>query len=275
MDFPQAPTCQVAGDDYGIAPMQPTSFEPVTPDPAKLRRTALILVGIMVLGGFLIIKSYEKMSVQQADDTRPALIHQIRKERDLTVIRQDGKTAALFDLRGKVVVVNCLSLANPEAATRSLAVMNRLCNRLAGQDVHLITLVIDPPAAEQVVGILRDQADQLSMSPAAWWLATTDEKTMHRFVKNELKASLFPHREAGIWTYDSSVFLLDRDGHLRRAVVPQQRGGRPYVATFDFDQAAEWDAKGVLTGAGTTNVQELERLLNQTIDRLLVEERTK
>lgn len=256
--------------------MQPTSFEPVTPDPAKLRRTAFLLVGIMVLGGFLIIKSYEKMSVQQADDTRPALIHQIRKERDLTVIRQDGKTAALFDLRGKVVVVNCLSLANPEAAARSLAVMHRLRDRLAaGQDAHLVTLVIDPPAAEQVVGILRDMADRLSMPPAVWWLATTDEKTVHRFVKNELKASLFPHREAGVWIYDSSVFLLDRDGHLRRAVVPQQRGGRPYVATFDFDQAAEWDAKGILTGADTTNVQELEKLLNQTIDRLLVEERTK
>ena len=56
---------------------------------------------------------------------------------------------------------------------------------------------------------------------------------------------------------------------IRRAVVPQQRGGPPYVADFDFDEAAGFDARGVKTGNDRTNVRQLEFLLETTIDTLL------
>ncbi len=65
--------------------------------------------------------------------------------------------------------------------------------------------------------------------------------------------------------------LIDRAGHVRRAVVPQQRGGQPYVATFDFDQAARWDEEGKKTGTDRNNAAELELLLGKTIDALLTE----
>jgi hypothetical protein len=54
-------------------------------------------------------------------------------------------------------------------------------------------------------------------------------------------------------------------------VVPQKQGGPPFIATFDFEQAATWDAKGAKTGTANTNAQELEALLNATIDKLLAE----
>jgi hypothetical protein len=60
-------------------------------------------------------------------------------------------------------------------------------------------------------------------------------------------------------------------GHVRRAVVPQKVGGPPFIATFDFAQAAEWDLKGTKTGTDRSNVEELELLLNHTIDKLLAE----
>ncbi|NJM36854.1 MAG: hypothetical protein HC845_02695 [Akkermansiaceae bacterium] len=65
--------------------------------------------------------------------------------------------------------------------------------------------------------------------------------------------------------------MIDKNGHIRRAVVPQKRGGPPFVATFDFAQAASWDAKGAKTGTERNNAQELEFLLNATIDKLLEE----
>ena len=71
---------------------------------------------------------------------------------------------------------------------------------------------------------------------------------MHKFIKNELKATDFPHESNGKWIYDSSIVLIDKNGHIRRAVMPQKRGGAPYIAPFDFEQAAGWDAKGVKTG---------------------------
>ena len=54
--------------------------------------------------------------------------------------------------------------------------------------------------------------------------------------------------------------------------MPQKQGGPPFIATFDFQQAAAWDAKGAKTGTDRNNLQELEHLLNQTIDKLLVEQ---
>lgn len=249
--------------------------EPAAIDPAKLRRTAWILVAVMVIGGFFILKAYEKMAVGQSKDDRPAMIHQIRKERDLTVIRQDGQTAPLFDLRGKVIVIHCMILAEPERSLRTVQVMKRLAQSLGEfPDLQLVTLAIDPPAAEDSVKILGESAEKLGISLPHWWLATTEKKTLHKFIRNELKPSVPPHQEAGAWSFDTSVFLIDRNGHLRRAVVPQQRGGPPFVATFDFDQAAEWDANGTRTGTDLNNEQQLEKLLRDTIGLLLAEPAT-
>jgi cytochrome oxidase Cu insertion factor (SCO1/SenC/PrrC family) len=255
--------------------MNPPESEPAAVDPAKLRRTAWILVGIMVIGGFFILKAYEKMAVGQSKDNRPAMIHQIRKERDLTVIRQDGQTSPLFSLRGKVIALHCVILGEPARTQRSLEVMKRLAQSLDEfPDLQLVTLAIDPPAAEETVKTLGETAQNLGIALPHWWLATTEGKTLHKFIRNELKPSAPPHQTEEGWVFDASLFLIDRNGHLRRAVVPQQRGGPPYVATFDFDQAAEWDAKGAQTGTGLTNEQQLEKLLRDTIRLLLAEPAT-
>jgi cytochrome oxidase Cu insertion factor (SCO1/SenC/PrrC family) len=250
----------------------PADCEPAPRDPEKLRRTAWILVAVMIVGGFLIIKAYEKLSGKQAADPRPAWYHQIRKERDLRVIRQDGKTADLFDLRGKVFAVNVLSLANPDVGQRSREVMKGLAARYQSTaDFHLVSLVVDPPPDLEASATLAKAAADSGITLPQWWLATNDAPTLHKFIKQELKANLFPHQANGVWTFDTSIVLIDREGHLRRAVVPQHRGGQPYVATFDFDQAASWDARGVKTGTGLTNAAQLAVLLENTVDTLLAE----
>ena len=104
-----------------------------------------------------------------------------------------------------------------------------------------------------------------------WWVGGNEAATLHKFIKNELKATLYPNESKGKWEYDSSIVLIDKNGHIRRAVVPQKRGGPPFIATFDFEQAAAWDAKGAKTGTEHSNVGQLEILLNQTIDKLLAE----
>jgi hypothetical protein len=250
----------------------PADLEPAVRDPKKLRRTAWILVGIMVAGGWLVLKAYEQWSIDKARDTRPAKIHRIRKERDLRVIRQDGGTVDLFELRGKVWAAHVMDLSNPESAARSLAVMQRLAAvHAATPDFHLVTLVVNPVPAGEIVTTLGQGARQHGMRLPQWWLCGTEAATMHKFIKSELKASLYPHIEAGAWAFDSTIVLIDREGHLRRAVVPQQRGGPPYVATFDFDMAAGWDREGRKTGTGRSNEEEMELLLRKTIDTLLAE----
>lgn len=250
----------------------PHDFEPAVRDPKKLRLTAWILVAIMVLGGTLILLSYEKWAIKQSADDRPSMVHRIRKERDLRVIRQDGKTADLFELRGKVWAVHVTSLAKPETSARSMAVMKRLAEKHAATpDFHLVTLALDPAPADQIVGLLGKGAADHGISLPQWWLGTNEAATLHKFIKSELKSNIFPHQENGTWVYDTSIVLIDKEGHVRRAVVPQKRGGQPFVATFDFDQAAQWDKDGIKTGTDRSNEGELEKLLETTIDTLLKE----
>lgn len=250
----------------------PADFEPAVRDEKKLRRTAWILVAIMVLGGTLVTTAYNKWAKEKFKDTRPAVVYRITKERDLRMVRQDGKQANIFDLRGQVIALNIISLKHPETAQRSFEVMRRLSAKFSARDdFKLVTLVVDPIAPEKSSGTLAQAAESLSIKLPQWWLGTNDKPTLDKFIKNELKTSVYPIEENGKWTFDTSVILIDRNGHIRRGVVPQKRGGHPYVANFDFDEAAEWDGRGVKTGTSNSNAAEMENLLHLTIDLLLAE----
>jgi cytochrome oxidase Cu insertion factor (SCO1/SenC/PrrC family) len=247
-------------------------LEPAERDPKKLRNTAFILVGIMVLGGWFILQAYEKWSLGKAADDRPAVIYRITKERDLRMLRQDGEMVNLADLRGKVIAINVFSLRDPQAAERSMAVMKRLAEKRSGDaNFTLVSLVIDPIPSDKLITTLSQTATAQGIQAPQWWLGSNEPKTLHKFIKNELKATTFPNETSGKWDYDTAIVLIDKDGHIRRAVVPQKQGGPPFIATFDFDQAAAWDAKDVKTGTDLTNAEQLEALLNTTIDKLLAE----
>lgn len=253
-------------------PLPDPSLEPAVRDPKKLRNTALILIGVMLLGGWLILKAYEQWSVKQSQDDRPAVIYRITPERDLRMLRQDDKEANLVDLRGKVIALHVSSFRDPQASELSMAVMKRLAESRAGNgDFHLVTLIVDPATREELPKLLSATAAIHGMKLPQWWVGSNEPVTLHKFIKNELKANIYPHELAGKWLYDSAIVLIDKNGHIRRAVVPQKQGGPPFVATFDFEQAAAWDAKGVKTGTDNNNLQELEILLNKTIDKLLAE----
>jgi cytochrome oxidase Cu insertion factor (SCO1/SenC/PrrC family) len=253
-------------------PLPDPSLEPAIRDPKKLRNTALFLVLVIFLGGWLVLKSYEKWSVSQAKDDRPAVIYRITPERDLRVLRQDGKTVDLVDLRGKVIAINVTSVRDPQAAELSLAVMKRLAAaRSETTDFSLVSLIVDPMAAEKLLPTLVETANAQGIKLPQWWLGSNEPKTLHKFIKNELKADTYPNENGGRWEYDASIVLIDKNGHIRRAVVPQKQGGPPFIAAFDFTQAAKWDGKGVKTGAQNSNLEQLEILLNQTIDKLLAE----
>lgn len=250
----------------------PADYEPAVRDPKKLARTAWALVAIMVIGGVLILKSYELWAIKQSADDRPSIVHRIQKERDLRIIRQDGKTADLFDLRGHVFVINVMSLKHPDSSARSLAVMKRLSQKYSNDaGFNLVSLVVEPIPAEQIVSELSQTSAAHGMKLPQWWLGGNEPDTLHKFIKNELKATMPPHEENGKWAFDSTLVLIDKNGHLRRAVVPQQRGGPPFIATFDFDQAAQWDADGKKTGTNLSNEAQLEVLLAESIDKLLAE----
>ena len=252
----------------------PQDFEPVVPDPRKLRLTAFILVAIMVVGGIVILKAYERWTVRSADDDRPRYFYRITKERDLRIMRQDGQVVDLWDLNGKVWVVEVVCMAQPETGAISAEVMHRLSETFADEeDFVLVTLVLDPIPREDLEETLATMASERGIELPQWWLGTNDAVDLHPFIKNQLKAGIHPHvDDDGEWVFDTTLTLIDRDRHIRHAVVPQKNQiGPPYLAAFDFDEAAGWDAQGIKTGTERSNVEELEALLERTIHRLLDE----
>ncbi len=271
--------------------LPPPFSEPAIRDPKKLRNTALVLFAIMLLGGWLVLKRYANSQAESArkaytsfsneahgsitdpdSENRPAYIYRITKERDLRMLRQDGAQVNLADLRGKVIAINVFSLRDPQAAERSFAVMKRLAEKRATDpNFILVSLIIDPIPSDKLITTLTDTSINQAIKLPQWWLGSNEPKTLHKFIKNELKANTYPNEISGKWDYDASIVLIDKNGHIRRGVVPQKRGGPPFIATFDFDQAATWDEKGVKTGTDRNNVGELEVLLNHTIDKLLAE----
>lgn len=250
--------------------MKANELEPVASDPKKNLITALILVAVMVIGGIVILTAYEKRATEGAKDNRPSLLTQITETKDLRFVRQDGKLSDLMALKGKVLVVQSLPQSQPDPVTT--AVMKRLSDKFAeNPDVRLVTLVLDPGPAEELKTQLSEVAATLGAELPQWTVASNEKVTLHKFIKNEFKANRLPHEADGKWLYDQSLVLIDKNRHVRRAVVPQKRGGASYVAPFDFELAAEWDEKGSKTGTDRTNVEQLETLLGETVEILLEE----
>ena len=256
----------------------PENFEPAVRDPKKLRRTALILVGMMVITGPWIYFLYKKKvnerleHERESGGNRPAIIHRIQPERSLRVIRQDGETADLMDLRNHVFAIHVVHLDQLEESQLSTEVLKRTATQFAEvEDFRIVTLILNPGKADEALGKLKEAASKMEVELPQWWVATNQQETLTKFIRKELKPTMPPGEVDGRWVFDPRIVLVGRNGHLRRAVVPQKRGGPPYIATFDFDQAAEWDEQGKKTGTELSNAEQLEALMWATIEKLLAE----
>lgn len=245
-------------------------MQPAPRDEKKLRRTAWVLVAIAVVGGIMIFSAYERYASNANRADRPSYVGELRH--NLPVVRQDGKRVALDELRGKVWVINSISVSQPESCELTVQVMQKMAKKYASRaDVALISMVIDPGPAEQAAEKLRAEAERQGAQLPQWWFATTEPVILHKYLKDKCKLGMLPHQRDGKWVYDSSIVLVDRNLKLRKAVVPQKRGGPPFVTGFDFAQAAGWDAKGIKTGTEKSNLEEMQALLEATIEILLQE----
>jgi cytochrome oxidase Cu insertion factor (SCO1/SenC/PrrC family) len=253
------------------------SLVPAERDPRKLRKTALWLFVIMIASGIGIYAAYMKWGRQQmekqAEHSRPGIVGRIDNKAEFGVVRQDASGAKISDLFGKVWVVCGVSVKQPDTWQATREVLLRLNQRYGGrEDFRIVCFTVDPD--QEGPAVLDAAAKELGVGLPNWWFVGAGKEYVHKFLKNQLKLGIMPHQKDGKWIYDSSITLIDRDRHIRRAVVPQKRGGPPYVAVFDFAQAAEWDAQGKKTGIDKSNAEQLEFLLTQTIDELLAQPAT-
>lgn len=239
--------------------MRADELEPAARDPRRLRRTAWVLVGLMVFSAVIVLANYLRLAERQAQESRAAFLGRLNQ--NLAVVRQDGSSAGLLDLAGDVWVVGAVSVADPAGCRRSLEVMGRLAQRHRERaDFHLVCLTVDPEAEPPAK--LAEFARGIGAELPQWWFGAAGQDFVHKFLKDKLKLGMLPHRGAdGKWVYDASLVVIDRNRHLRGGKVP-----------FDFEAAARWDAEGRREGIAKSNVEELEERLQRLVDELLGEQ---
>jgi cytochrome oxidase Cu insertion factor (SCO1/SenC/PrrC family) len=242
--------------------LDPKTLEPAIRDPRKLRRTAFILVAIMIAGGIGILAAYNKLAKKQAYDTRPPIYGRLNE--NLAVVRQDGSSAGLLDLDNCVWLASAVSVNQPDSWKRSREVMQRMRDHYAGnKEVRFVCLTIDPN--RETAEILAKTAKDLGAELPTWWFAGAGQEFIQKYLKDKFKLGAMPSFDGQQWSYNSKIIVVDRNRHLR-----QGKFGRA-VVDFDFDAAASYDAKGLQTGTGKSNEALMEEVLIQTIDALLLE----
>lgn len=250
-----------------IQKIREAGLEPVVVDRKKLKKTALYIVIFCFISAVIVLWNYSIAASKQNNSDRPAYHGNVFF--NLKLIRQDGKIAGFEEFEGKVWIIQPHSVTQPETCQLGTEAIQRLSKKY--KDVAFVSLVIDPGPGEEALKKLKEAAEKYAATIPQWYFATTDPVVLHKYLKDKCRLGTLPHFHEGKWLYDSSLILIDRDMKLRRAVIPQQKGGRPYVTGFDFQQAAEWDAEGIKTGTENTNLQEMQLLIEKTIDRLLAD----
>jgi cytochrome oxidase Cu insertion factor (SCO1/SenC/PrrC family) len=247
--------------------LDPKTLEPAIRDPRKLRRTAFILVAIMIIGGPAILYAYSKMAKKQAYDPRPPIYGRLNE--NLAVVRQDGSAAGLLELDNCVWLACAVSVNQPDSWKRSREVMQRMQKKYAGNpEVRLVCITVDPE--QETPAVLAKAAAEIGAELPTWWFAGagadfTQKDLFRKYLKDKFKLGVMPSFDAGKWAYNPKIMVVDRNRHLRQGKF----GRAPF--DFDFDAAASYDAKGLGTGTDKSNEALMEEVLIQTIDALLLE----
>ena len=208
-------------------------LEPADRNPAELRRTAFILVAIMIVGAAFILYAYVQSSREKQDPNRPPIVTKISKK--LKAQDQYGKLFNMFDLDGKVWFAVPVCVSQLDENKHALEVMKKIQERyIENEDVHFVLVSIE--GVDQEVGPeqLAEAAEKLDLTgPRVWWLTTGETKKQRGFIKDVLRLGIVSEREAGDpvgkWKFPSQIALIDREMHLRQrydfreAYVAQER----------------------------------------------------
>ena len=209
------------------------NMEPAERNPAQLRRTALKLVGIMIIGAAVVLSAYFAKSKQKAEanEGRPPITTKI--SRNFAAKNHEGKLVATYDLEGKVWFAVPVCVNQLDENKHALAMMKEIAKHYEGDD-NLRFVAVSVNGVDQGVepADLKLAMDQLSISDDRWWFLTTgNTKKQRGYIKDQLRLGIVSERpdedQAGKWKFPSQIALIDREMHIRQR--------------YDFREAAEFE----------------------------------
>ncbi|MGE9270288.1 MAG: SCO family protein [Verrucomicrobiales bacterium] len=139
-------------------------------------------------------------------------------EEDLEMVRQDGETVHISDLKGKVTVLAQFFAICPHCAVRNGAELAAIYEEFGDHpDFRMLCVTVDPETDQREQ--LEAYAKVLDADPENWWFATAgDEALTHRYLEEEL--GFFKIRERtdpvdiasnGRFAHDLGFLVIDKE----------------------------------------------------------------
>lgn len=199
------------------------NLEPAERNPAELRRTAIILLLMAVVGGFMVTWAYRIKTSEDPD--RPPIVS--RLNRNLAALNQDKEGVDLGKLEGELWVATAVVLSDREAFSDTLAVLREVEGKYGPDQVgKIVCLTLDPENDRP--DKLKAFADELGVSSDRWWFLAAGEEPMRGYAKDHLRLGTVTEETRDgkvVLEAPSVVAIVDQHRHLR---------GR-----YDFRQARE------------------------------------
>jgi protein SCO1/2 len=131
------------------------------------------------------------------------------KVKNIEFTNQLGKKVSLYDLHGKIIVIDFFFSRCPSICPGLARSMKRLQDSFLKNDsiVQFISISVDPE--HDSVPQLRKFADRYNANHDSWWFVTGNKKEIYDFALNELKAGLADTEVDSSFIHTENFFLLD------------------------------------------------------------------
>jgi len=131
------------------------------------------------------------------------------KVKNIEFTNQLGKKVSLYDLHGKIIVIDFFFSRCPSICPGLAKSMKRLQDSFQKNDsiVQFVSISVDPE--HDSVPQLRKFADRFNANHDSWWFVTGNKKEIYNFALNELKAGLADTEVDSAFIHTENFFLLD------------------------------------------------------------------
>lgn len=193
-------------------------LEPAERNPAELRRTAFILVAIMVVGAAFVLYAYKRHE-QNIDPDRPPILAKIT--RNLAAKNQRDEFASVSGLEGKVWFAAPFCVSQPNENKYAIAAMKEIDAYYKDrEDIHFVLLSIEGVDQGVTPKELAEAQQKLDLDGKRWTLMTSNNTKKQRgYIKDQLKLGIVSPRTSddpvGKWRFPSQIALVDRGLHIR------------------------------------------------------------
>lgn len=189
---------------------------------------ALLLAALVPAVSYLLVKFYSERAVQMprriffdsvavneknGKTTYDTVWHHVK---NISFTNQLGQKVSLYDIKGKVIVMDFFFTRCPTFCPGMAKAMKKLQDAFKKNDtsfVQFISMSIDP--THDSVPQLRKFADRFKASPDNWWFVTADRKETYDFALQEMKANVADTEIDTGFIHTSLFFVIDREKIVR------------------------------------------------------------